>query len=84
MLKYKPYMNQKNDKTENDYLFGIYDKRYKQNEQKLIDKVNNDKKNKNKTVTSAELQDFWTKIDEKKRRIKNKKRKKRKKRNGKI
>ena len=76
MLKYKPYMNQKNDKTENDYLFGIYDKRYKQNEQKLIDKVNNDKKNKNKTVTSAELQDFWTKIDEKKEELKIKKEKK--------
>jgi hypothetical protein len=73
MLRYKPYINQKNDKTENDYLFGIYDKRYKENEQKLIDKVNNDRKNKNKTVTSAELQDFWTKIDEKKEEIKKKK-----------
>ena len=73
MLKYKPYINQKNDKTENDYLFGIYDKRYKENEQKLIDKVNNDRKNNNKTVTSADLQDFWAKIDEKKEEIKKKK-----------
>ena len=73
MLKYKPYINQKNDKTEKDYLFGIYDKRYKENEKKLLDKVNNDKKNKNKTVTSEELQDFWVKIDEKKEEIKKKK-----------
>ena len=70
MLKYKPYINEKNKKTEKDYLFDIYDKRYQKQEQKLIDKVNNTKKEKNKTVTSEELQDFWTKIDEKKEELK--------------
>ena len=73
MLKYKPYMNQKNEKTEKDYLFGIYDKRYKKQEENLLDKVNKEKKIKNKTVTSEELQDFWAKIDEKKEKLRKKK-----------
>ena len=70
MLHYKPFVNAKNDKTEKDYLFDIYDKRYEKKEQKLLDKVNTTLKQKNKAVTSEELQDFWTKIDEKKEELK--------------
>ena len=70
MLHYKPFMKAKNDKTEKDYLFDIYDKRYEKKEQKLLDKVNTTLKQKNKAVTSEELQDFWTKIDEKKEELK--------------
>ena len=75
MLKYKPFMNVKNDKNEKDYLFGIYDKRYQENEQKLIDKINNEKKKRNKMVTSEELQNFLIKIEEKKEQIKKEKEK---------
>ena len=70
MLLYKPFANAKNEKTEKDYLFDIYDKRYEKKEQKLIDKVNTTLKQKNKSVTSEELQDFLTKIDEKKEKLK--------------
>ena len=31
MLKYKPFINIKNEKTKNDYLYGIYDKNFKYN-----------------------------------------------------
>ena len=73
MLKYKPFVNAKCDKNENNYLFGIYEKKYIENEKKLIKKVSNDRKRKNKTVTSDELENFLTKIEEKKEEIKKKK-----------
>ena len=67
ILIYKPYINQKFEKTENDYLFGIYDKKYHEKEQKLLDKVNYDLKIRNKSLTNEELQNFRVKIDEKKK-----------------
>ena len=79
MLKYKQFINAKCNKNENNYLFGIYEKKYLDKEQKLINKVNNDRKRNNKTITSPELEIFWTKIDEKKEELKKKKEKKDKK-----
>ena len=79
MLKYKPYRLEKCEKTQKDYLFDIYDKRYQKQEQKLLDQVNNTRKLKNKTVTSEELENFWVKIDEKKEELKKIKEKKDKK-----
>ena len=73
MLKYKPFINVKNEKTEKDYLFGIYDKRYQEKEQKLIEKINYERKLKSRTVTSEELQNFLTKVEEKKEQLKKEK-----------
>ena len=73
MLKYKPFVNAKCDKNENNYLFGIYEKKYLEKEKKLINKVNNERKRNNKTVTAEELENFLTKIEEKKEEIKKKK-----------
>ena len=76
MLKYKPFINIKNEKTKNDYLYGIYDKKFKDNEEKLIKNISNERKFKSRTVTSAELEEFLTQIEEKKEQIKKKKRNK--------
>ena len=70
MLKYKPYVNERFEKSESNYIYGIYEKKYLEKEQKLINKVNMEKKLKNKTVTSEELQSFRDKIDEKKEELK--------------
>ena len=75
ILEYKPYINAKYTKTENDYLFGIYDKNYKEKEEKLIKKVNEQRKMKNKTVTKEELEDFLVDIEKKKEQLKIKKEK---------
>lgn len=40
---------------------------YQQSEQKLIDKVSDERKKKNKSVTSEDLQNFIIKIEEKKK-----------------
>ena len=75
ILEYKPYIYAKYTKTENDYLFGKYDKNYKEKEEKLIMKVNDDRKMKNKSVTKEELEDFLVDIDKKKVELKLKKEK---------
>ena len=75
ILEYKPYIYAKYTKTENDYLFGKYDKNYKEKEEKLIKKVNDDRKMKNKSVTKEELEDFLVDIDKKKVELKLKKEK---------
>ena len=63
MLKYKPYLNKKYEKT--DDLYNINEKKYKENEQKLIDKLTREKKIKNKIITNEDLQEFYDKIDKK-------------------
>ena len=70
MLKYKPYINAINTKTKNDYLFGKYDKKFKENEERLLNKIIQEKKMKNKTVTPDELEEFWNKVEEKKEELK--------------
>ena len=70
MLKYKPYVNERFEKSESNYIYGIYEKKYLEKEQKLIKKVNMERKLKNKTVTSEELQSFRNKVDEKKEELK--------------
>ena len=79
MLKYKQFINAKCNNNENNYLFGINEKKYLEKEEKLIKKVNNERKRNNKTITTPELEIFWTKIDEKKEELKKKKEKKNKK-----
>ena len=73
MLKYKPYINQTYKK--NDDLYTRMEKKYQEREKKLLDKLNRDKKIRNKTVTSDELQEFWDEIEKKKEILKVKKEK---------
>lgn len=73
MLKYKPYINQTYKKS--DDLYTRMEKKYMEREQKLLDKLNRDKKIRNKTVTNDELQEFWDEIEKKKELLKEKKEK---------
>ena len=73
MLKYKPYINQTYKKT--DDLYTRMEKKYQEREQKLLDKLNREKKIRNKTVTNDELQEFLDKIEKKKQKLREEKEK---------
>jgi hypothetical protein len=73
MLKYKPYINETYKKS--DDLYTRMEKKYQEREKKLLDKLNRDKKIRNKTVTNDELQEFWDEIEKKKEILKVKKEK---------
>ena len=77
MIKYKPHLKDKPTKKEE--LYDVLEKKYQETQKKLLDKVNREKKEKNKSITSNELQEFWEQIDKKKEEIKEKKEKKNKK-----
>ena len=64
MLKYKPYINEKYEKT--DYLYNLNEKKDKENEKNLYDMLKRKNKINNRTVTNEELQIFWEEIDKKK------------------
>ena len=73
MLKYKPFINIKNEKTKNDYLYVIYDKKFKDTYEKKIKNQLSQGKFKSSTVTSAELEEFLRQIEERKEQFKKKK-----------
>lgn len=77
MIKYKPHIKDKPKKKED--LYNVLERKYQENEQKLLDQMNREKKAKYKSITSNELQEFWEEIDKKKEEIKEKKEKKNKK-----
>ena len=77
MIKYKPHLKEKPIKKEG--LHDILERKYQENEQKLLDQVNRDKKAKYKSITSNELEEFWEEIEKKKEELKEKKEKKNKK-----
>lgn len=77
MIKYKPHLKEKPKKKED--LYDVLERKYQENEQKLLDQVNRDKKAKYKSITSNELQEFWEEIEKKKEELKEKKEKKNKK-----
>ena len=63
-LLYKPYLNQKNNNT-NNYLFMKQYQKYINNEKKLLDKENNFRKNYMKHITNEEIEEFNSKMDKK-------------------
>ena len=66
-------------KNKSDYKYIKYDKNYKLKEERLQDKVNFERKMKNKTVTPEELEKFLADIEKKKEELKIKKEKRDKK-----
>ena len=77
MIKYKPHLKDKPEKKGD--LYYVLEKKYQENEKKLLDQINREKKAKYKSITSNELEEFWEEIDKKKEEIKEKKEKKNKK-----
>lgn len=73
MEKYMPYRQLKLNKKLDDYTYAKLDKKYLETENKLIDKINLEKKLKSKMLTSDELHNFWEQIDIKKEELKKKK-----------
>jgi hypothetical protein len=63
-LLYKPFINQKVDKTKN-YLFMKQYEKFIKNEQRLIDKENNLRKNYMKPFSNEEIDEFNEKMDKK-------------------
>ena len=63
-LLYKPFINQKVDKTKN-YLFMKQYEKFIKNEQRLIDKENNLRKNYMKPFSKGEIDEFIEKMDKK-------------------
>ena len=63
-LLYKPFINQKVDKTKN-YLFMKQYEKFIKNEQRLIDKENNLRKNYMKPFSKEEIDEFIEKMDKK-------------------
>ena len=63
-LLYKPFINQKIDKTKN-YLFMKQYQKFINNEKKLIDKENNFRKNYMKPISNEEIDEFNVKMDKK-------------------
>jgi len=63
-LAYKPFINQKIDKTKN-YLFQRQYQKFIQKEQKLIEKENNFRKNYMKHLSNEEIEEFNQKMDKK-------------------
>ena len=77
MIKYKPHLKDKPEKKGD--LYYVLEKKYQENEKKLLDQINTEKTAKYKSITSNELEEFWEEIDKKKEEIKEKKEKKNKK-----
>jgi hypothetical protein len=77
MIKYKPHLKEKPQKKED--LYDVLEKKYQETEQKLLDQINREKKAKNKSITSNELEEFWEEIEKKKEELREKKEKKNKK-----
>ena len=73
MEKYMPFRQLKLDKKLDDYTYAKLDKKYLETENKLIDKINLEKKLKSKMLTNDELHNFWEQIDIKKEELKKKK-----------
>ena len=73
MEKYMPYRQLKLNKKLDDYTYAKLDKKYLETENKLIDKINLEKKLKSKMLTNDELHNFWEQIDIKKEELKKKK-----------
>ena len=63
-LAYKPFINQKTDKTKN-YLFQRQYQKFIQKEQKLIEKENNFRKYYMKPLSNEEIEEFNQKMDKK-------------------
>jgi len=68
-----PYRQLKLNKKLDDYTYAKLDKKYLETENKLIDKINLEKKLKSKMLTNDELHNFWEQIDIKKEELKKKK-----------
>ena len=64
-LLYKPYINGKIDGTAKKYLFMKKHEKFLKNEQILLDKENNYRKNKMKPISNEEIQEFNIKMDKK-------------------
>ena len=77
MLKYKPYINERYEKTE--YLYNLNEKKQIEDDQKLINEAIREKKFKNKSITNLELEEFNDKIAKMKEKIQEEKLKKKKK-----
>ena len=77
MIKYKPHLKDKPEKKGD--LYHEFEKKYQENEKKLLEQINREKKAKYKSITSNELEEFWEEIDKKKEELKVKKEKKNKK-----
>ena len=73
MEKYMPFRQLKLDKKLDDYTYAKLDKKYLETENKLMNKINLEKKLKTKMLTSDELHNFWEQIDIKKEELKKKK-----------
>ena len=73
MEKYMPYRQLKLNKKLEDYTYAKLDKEYFETENKLMKKINLEKKLKTKMPTDTDLQNFWEQIDIKKEELKKKK-----------
>ena len=77
MIKYKPHLKEKPEKKGD--LYFEFEKKYQESEKKIIAQMNRDRRAKNKSITSNELEEFWENIDKKKEELKVKKEKENKK-----
>ena len=73
MEKYMPYRQLKLNKKLEDYTYAKLDKEYFETENKLMKKINLEKKLKTKMPTDTDLHNFWEQIDIKKEELKKKK-----------
>ena len=73
MEKYMPYRQLKLNKKLDDYTYAKLDKEYFETENKLMKKINLEKKLKTKMPTDTDLHNFWEQIDIKKEELKKKK-----------
>ena len=65
-LKYKPYIREKPEKNINSYLFKVNQNKYLKNEEKLLLKENNKRKEIMKAINFQELKEFADNYDEQK------------------
>ena len=77
MIKYKPHLKDKPEKKGD--LYFEFEKKLQEKEKKDIAQMNREKREKNKLITSNELEEFWEQIDKKKEELKVKKEKENKK-----
>ena len=73
METYMPYRLQKLGQKKTDYTYGKLEQKYKNKENNLVKKINLEKKQKNKMITSEDLQTFQEKIETTKEKLKQKK-----------
>ena len=65
-LLYKPFINQKNTNSANNYLFMKQYQKFLQNEQKLLEKENSLRKNYMRPFSNEEIDEFNSKMDKRK------------------